>query len=305
MKASIDIGTNTVLLLVAETDGKTLTVIDEQQRIPRLGAGVDESKNLSESAMYRVIGVLQEYQQIVKEKYPSVSNMYVTATSAVRDANNKKQFLTSVEHETALSIQVLSGFEEAQYTFAGAPGMLSDELSGNQNVVIDIGGGSTEIASGGDTIRDRFSFDMGCVRFTERYLRDDPPTESQLELCKVAIQNELYNYDFNFGGHSQLIGVAGTVTSLAYIDKQLDSYKGKLLSGHRLSLNDVHRYITNFKQYSSSKLEKRYPEVLKGRADIFLVGLLILKEVMERYNFEALTTSTGGIRHGTLLVKAN
>lgn len=303
VKASIDIGTNTVLLLVAEVEVDALKVIEEQQRIPRLGAGVDESQNLSGSAMQRVIKALQEYQLIVQKRYPEADQIIVTATSAVRDANNREEFLAKVAEETGLQIQVLSGFEEAQYTFFGALSVLSAEIKDSENVIIDIGGGSTEIASGKDGIRDRYSFDMGCVRFTERFFKDDPPTGDQIRGCREAIEQMLSEYSFNyFTNQSQLIGVAGTVTSLAYIDRQLDGYDSKLLSGHILSQASISKYISEFKQYSSTELENHYPKVLKGRADIFLAGLLILEVFMKKYNFKKLVTSTGGIRHGSLLI---
>lgn len=304
MKASIDIGTNTVLLLVAEVEGDALKVIEEQQRIPRLGAGVDESQNLSGPAMQRVIKALKEYQLIVQERYPGVDQIIVTATSAVRDANNREEFLAKVVEETGLQVKVLSGFEEARYTFLGALSVLSAEITDSENVIIDIGGGSTEIASGKDGIRDRYSFDMGCVRFTERFLKDDPSTGDQIRGCREAIGKMLGEYSFNVTHQSQLIGVAGTVTSLAYIDKQLDGYDSEMLSGHILSLASISKYISEFKQYSSTELENNYPKVLKGRADIFLAGLLILEAFMKKYGFDELVTSTGGIRHGSILINS-
>lgn len=303
MNAAIDIGTNTVLLLVGKMDEGRFKVIDEQQRIPRLGAGVDESGRLSEAAIQRVIQAIQEYQQIIKEQYSTLEQIFVTATSAVRDAQNREYFLAVVEEQTGLKPQVLSGMEEAQYTFTGALSVLSEEISDHENVIVDIGGGSTEIAMGGKTVSDRYSFDMGCVRFTERFLNEDPPTEDQIIVCRKSIKTMLGEYKFNFAGGSRLIGVAGTVTSLACIDKGLDSYNSNLLSGYVLSRQSINSYIDEFMQHSSAEIEMRYPQVLKGRADIFLAGLLILDEFMKKYGFEEMFTSTGGIRHGVLFNK--
>ncbi|PAU95542.1 hypothetical protein CK503_00305 [Aliifodinibius salipaludis] len=299
MKASIDIGTNTTLLLVADKNGPSLNILEEQQRIPRLGAGVDDSKALSKAAMERVVESLREFLEIINNKYPEVDDIYVTATSAVRDAKNKAVFIDRVEHETGLQIRVLSGVEEAEYTFLGAKSMLGD-LEGQQ-MVIDIGGGSTEIAYGGKQLQDRYSYDMGCVRFTERFLKNDPPTELQIRHCKDAVKEMLEEYEFTIPNQTTLIGVAGTVTSLTFIDLGLSSYDAEVLSGRIITNEGLQEYIKIFSGYRSKALEQKYPSVMKGRADIFMAGLLILDGFMNEYNFEELITSTGGIRHGAIL----
>lgn len=300
MKASIDIGTNTTLLLIAAKDGQSLDIIEEQQRVPRLGTGVDNSKELSRGAMQRVIESLKEFLKIVNTNYPEVDDIFVTATSAVRDANNKGVFIDLVEQETGLQIQVLSGVEEAEYTFLGAKSVL-DNVDGQQ-MVIDIGGGSTEIAYGEDQLQDRYSYDIGCVRFTERFLKNDPPAEWQIQQCRDEIKKVLSEYEFDIADQTTLVGVAGTVTSLAFIDLGLSSYDAELLSGHIMTKEGLKEYIKKFSGHTSNRIEQEYPAVMKGRADIFVAGLIILDAFMDEYNFDQLITSTGGIRHGTILV---
>lgn len=300
MKASIDIGTNTVLLLVAEVEGTSLTVLEEQQRVPRLGAGVDESRELSNEAMWRVVESLKEFQDIVHTKYSGINEIFVTATSAVRDANNRCDFIDFVKQQTGLEIQLLNGIEEAEYTFVGALSVLDSVES--YKMIIDIGGGSTEIAYGEQQLQDCYSYDVGCVRFTERFLKDDPPTNQQVKRCRDEIKKVFTNYEFTNTDQTTLIGVAGTVTSLAFIDLELSGYNAELLSGHKISKERLKKYIQKFRGYTSTELEQRYSTVMKGRADIFFAGLLILDEFMDRYHFEELITSTGGIRHGTILV---
>lgn len=304
VKASIDIGTNTVLLLVAEIENNKLTIIEEQQQIPRLGAGVDESQNLSEESIERVIDALQDYKKLLGDRYPSVKDIYVTATSAVRDARNQSAFIQEVKQKTGLKVQVLSGFEEAQYTFWGSQSVLDNQDTFGQLIVIDIGGGSTEIAYGRQILQDRYSYNMGCVRFTERFLKHDPPISTELNRCKGAIKTVFGEYEFNFAdqGEITLLGVAGTVTSLAYIDKKMEDYNSRELAGHRLSRQVLAKHINHLRNCSSKKLEQKYPKVMKGRADIFMAGLLILHEFMNKYDFEELITSTGGIRHGAVLI---
>lgn len=301
VRASIDIGTNTVLLLVASEKNGQLNVVHEEQRVPRLGAGVDESKNLSGNAIKRVVEALKDYQQILNQQYPSVKSIKVTATSAVRDAKNKREFIEIINNETGLTVDILSGFEEAQYTFKGAKSVLLNQFTRKENVVIDIGGGSTEIAAGNNRLRDRYSYNIGCVRFTERFLEDDPPSLSQIMSCRKAIQETLEDYEFNFVDNASLIGVAGTVTSLAFIDKELESYDSSKIAGHILTIERLGNYIKRFQKWPSVKLVENYPIVMEGRADIFLAGLIILKEFMLKYKFGELITSTGGIRHGVLL----
>lgn len=302
MDAAIDIGTNTALLLVAEYEDGAFNVLEEQQRIPRLGTGVDESKMLSAEAMDRTIASLKEFKQILDEKYPSINNPVVTATSAVRDAENRKSFINLVKLVTGFDIALLNGTEEARYTFAGAQSVLLELKRGYPKLVIDIGGGSTEIAYGRRSLENRYSYDMGCVRYTERYLKADPPTQEQIHHCRESIRATFKEYKFNVADKTVLIGVAGTVTSLAYIDKGLSYYDNDKLAGHKISQDTLQNYIVALSNESSKEFAKRYPEVMKGRADIFLAGLLILDEFMNLNNIAELITSTGGIRHGAILL---
>ena len=305
IKASIDIGTNTVLLLVAEVNDGDLRVLRQEQRIPRLGQGVDHSGQLTKAAMQRVIVALKEYKQILNSEFSTIPAPRLTATSAVRDAQNKQDFADLIREETGLELEIVSGQKEAQLTFVGAKSVIAGQPNG-QDVVIDIGGGSTEIAAGmGSQLTDRYSYDMGCVRFTERFIPDDPPSGDQLQKCRKAIQQMLNSYRFEFDAGSQLVGVAGTVTSLAYIDCNMDEYDDSRIANHIMSAKTVASHIKELSQQTTSQLEEQYPAVMKGRADIFLAGLLILHEFMSLYGFDQLITSTGGIRHGAILEHRN
>lgn len=302
--ASIDIGTNTVLLLVAEISSGKLQVIREEQRIPRLGEGVDHNRNLSPKAVSRVIRALDDYRTILNRDYPEAGEPRVTATSAVRDAANRAEFTDRVEAETGFRVDVLTGTEEALYTFRGACSVL-DEIDGAV-AVVDIGGGSTEIAWGSaeSGLVDRYSYDMGCVRFTERYLNYNPPGCDQIEKCRKSADKILDEYSFSFPGETTLIGVAGTVTSLAYMELGIDTYDSTQITGTTVKLDTLRTRIDRIRNITSDELEKQYPVVMEGRADIFLAGLLILERIMTVFGFERLTASTGGIRHGTVLEMA-
>lgn len=303
-KTAIDIGTNTVLLLVAEKEQGGIRVLEEQQRVPRLGRDVDEQRNLPEEAMDRVIGILKEYLYVLEQKYPEAGRPLVTATSAVRDARNREEFIGRIARQTGLRVHILSGLEEAACTFLGAQSVLPDVPRDQLKLVLDIGGGSTELALGKEAeIMDSYSFDMGCVRFTERYLRDLPPTPEQINACKRAVRETLSEYPYDLEGRIRLVGVSGTVTSLVYIDRNLTAYDTANINGYRLAGDVIGDYVSSFSSIPPSELMSRYPEVMEGRADIFLAGLLILEGVMDLYGFDVLIASAGGIRHGAVLLE--
>ncbi len=302
MHAAIDIGTNTVLLLVAEVHNNILQPLHEEQRIPRLGKGVDASGNLDHDSMERVFNALKEYKQILETNFSQINSLSVTATSAVRDAGNRKEFIGRVKRETNFDIKVLSGKDEAEYTFAGALSMLPDT---SKAIIIDIGGGSTEIALGENkNLIDSHSFDMGSVRFTERYLKQDPPDKNEIRRCREAIKKLLDDRLFYYMGSERefpFIGVAGTVTSIAYMDLDLEHYDTQRINGYVLSREHISQWAARILGMSSRVLEKRYPKVMKGRAEVIAAGILILDEFMHYYEIPELRVSTGGIRHGAIL----
>jgi exopolyphosphatase/guanosine-5'-triphosphate,3'-diphosphate pyrophosphatase len=299
--ASIDIGTNTALLLVAELENGKLHTLVEKQRIPRLGKGVDKSKNLDYGSMQRVLDNLIEYREYLDEQYPGVApNTIVAATSAVRDASNRSEFLNLVKQETGWDIRLLSGSEEAETTYMGALSVLKD-CSNQTNLILDIGGGSSELAFGkGFNLKNAVSIDMGSVRFTERFFKDDPPGESQISNAELEIRR-LLNSQKKPEGEFNLIGVAGTVTSLAAIEMGLSEYDAEKLNGYCLEKSAVHQYIEEFSDLKWKSIEKKYPKFLKGRGEVILAGITILREVMNWIDKESITISTGGIRHGVLL----
>ena len=300
-KASIDIGTNSVLLLVAEVDGKDLNVLKELQEVPRLGKGVDKNKNLHPDSQKRVIAVLKKYQGFLNENFPeTTAETTLTATSAARDAANKDQFLRFVKNETGWGVRLLSGREEAETTYRGALTVLKGRDQSN-NVILDIGGGSTEVAFGsGYKLADGFSADMGSVRFTERFLGEDLPAETSQKKLRKAVQKLLGEKSIPYTNFD-VIGVAGTVTSIAAIHKNLSDYKADKLNGICLSRDVIREFIQEFTILSADEIERKYPIFLKGRGDVILAGLLILDEFLMWAGKEEIVVSTGGIRHGVLV----
>lgn len=302
LRAAIDIGTNSVLLLIADVSGNKLNVIREEQELPRLGRGVDQNRILQAESMERVLTVLKKYQSILAETDPELPlQTVVSATSAIRDAQNRNEFRDRVRNETGWILRLLSGEEEASTTYFGAMRML-DTNDGDRYLVIDIGGGSTELAFGsGERFMNGISVDMGSVRFTERYLGNQPPTAEELLRARAAVESHL-NGLLSTGAIDELVGVAGTVTTLVAVIQNMNSYDIERVNGSRLKRDDLSAFIRKIAALSFDDIERINPLFLKGRADIILAGAVIVDGIMQLYGHESMTVSTGGIRHGLLRI---
>jgi exopolyphosphatase / guanosine-5'-triphosphate,3'-diphosphate pyrophosphatase len=300
IRASIDIGTNTVLLLVAESNGKDVVPLLDRQEIPRLGRHVDEARNLSDEGIRKVETILRNYRQIISTGFGDIP-VIVTATSAVRDASNRGHFLEYMKEKTGFEIQILSGDEEAALTYSGALAPLNLEPD-QQVLVVDIGGGSTELAAGlHGTLKKYISIDMGSVRFTERHLKHDPPESRDVAICREEIIKCLDRSGLKTDPGTMLIGVAGTVTTLAALCLNLTNFEAGQLDGLKIKSDQLKKVISKIIPLSSEKILALNPGVLNGREDVILAGLLIMEGVTEYFGISELTVSTGGIRHGALL----
>ncbi len=299
--AVIDIGTNTVLLLVARFDPSgQITPVRYEQRVPRLGKGVDGLKVLQTDSMRRVIDVLTEYKTHLSAL--PLQGIVVCGTSAVREASNRDEFLRMVHQATGFTVEILSGEEEAQWTFRGA---VSGIQSGDRFTVVDIGGGSTEISTGtAGEIADRTSLDIGAVRLTERVFKHDPPTPLELETAIELVENELERpRGFRFDG-STLIGVAGTATSLALLAQGIPEFRIEAVTNFRLNRDRVESLFRQLRGMPSNQI-RTLSTVMEGRADIIAAGTLILREIMHHYGFEELTVSERGVRYGLAIKEWN
>jgi len=295
--ASIDIGTNTVLLLVARIDEDgNITPMVYEQRVPRLGKGVDDAKNLSHDSMRRVIEVLDEYRAIIANHRPDKT--IVAGTSAVRDAHNRVEFTALVKRETGFDLEVLIGNDEAYWTYRGA---ISGTSVNQKATVVDIGGGSTEITTGdARTITNKISLNIGSVRLTERFFKHDPPTHPELEAAITMVEDELAKpKGFEFAG-STLIGVAGTATSLALLDQGTAEFSIHAVTNYKLKLNNVYALFRTLRAMPSSEILKLSTALL-GRNDVITAGVLILQEIMAHYKFDEMIVSERGVRYGLVI----
>ena len=303
IRSSIDIGTNSVLLLVAEVNNGELKVLEELLEVPRLGKGVDKNKTLDDDSIQRVLDVLEKYQKFLEANYKeSVSNTVVTATSAVRDSSNREEFMRLVKAKTGWGILLLSGDEEAITTYRGALTVLDHKYHNTANAILDIGGGSTEIALGnGLELEEYVSLDMGSVRFSERFFKTHPPDKYSITELKDEVKSLLNSSELSPDHIETAIGVAGTVTSVAAIELNMDEYEVSKLNNYPLKLKTIYKFIDQFSVMSAKEMENRYPIFLKNRGDVILGGLLILSGFLEWAGKDEIIVSTGGIRHGVLI----
>jgi len=292
--AVIDIGTNTVLLLIAQFDvNGQITPLVYEQCAPRLGKAVDAQKNLQVDSMARVVEVLEEYKKIMSQ-FQLVSTV-VCGTSAVRDAQNKEQFAELIQQRVGLDLEILGGEDEALWTYRGA---ISGLPGISKATVIDIGGGSTEITTGDQhNVTNSISLDIGSVRMTERWLKHDPPLPVELDTATEKIKTELANIKNLRQPGSTLVGVAGTATSLAILDQGHHEFSIDAVTKYQLTREAVHSLFTKLKSMRAAEIRK-LSAVMEGRADIITAGALILLHVMTHFKFDKMIVSERGVRYG-------
>ena len=299
--ASIDIGTNTALLLIGSVtpDGR-LEVLHDSVQTPRLGQGVDASRQLAPAAIDRALRVLAEFHSIMEGFHPA--RTIVTATSAVRDARNRKEFLGRVKEATGFTVRVLSGEEEAAWTFAGT---VSGSVRSDPALVVDIGGGSTELSLGtGSTPSFHTSIDIGAVRLTERYCRMSPPGPDEIRTATEEIITRLAHVPPDLPPHCIAYGVAGTPTTLATYLAGLATPDRRVIDGYGLSrkaVEDAFRILSRLTPPEIRALGKTFA----GREDVITAGTLILAKVMDHFGLDRIRVSVRGLRYGSLLAAAS
>ncbi|MFF3174837.1 exopolyphosphatase [Streptomyces sp. NPDC057900] len=303
--AAIDCGTNSIRLLVADADPATgeFTELDRRMEIVRLGQGVDRTGRLAPEALERTFAACRRYAAVIKEH--GAEKVRFVATSASRDAENRDDFVRGVLDILGVEPEVISGDQEAEFSFDGA----TKELAGRDDLakpylVVDIGGGSTEFVVGDDRVRAARSVDIGCVRMTERHLsRDgaviDPPTREAADAIRadVAAALDLAQETVPLGSAGTLVGLAGTVTTVAAIALGLEEYDSAAIHHSRVSLERV-REITG-RLLSSTHAERAAIGAMHpGRVDVIASGALILLAVMERAGAHEVVVSEHDILDG-------
>jgi exopolyphosphatase/guanosine-5'-triphosphate,3'-diphosphate pyrophosphatase len=295
---AVDIGTNSTRLLVADvSDQGGIAEAERLLEITRLGDRVDADGRLSDAAIARVDAVLERYAARAEEL--EAQAVLAVATSAVRDAENGREFLEGTVARHGFEPRLLTGEEEAEMTYRG---VCSREAVAESVLICDIGGGSTELILGGrDGVTDRASLDIGCVRMSERHLHADPPSPGELEALRAeataALPGRLTD------AARGLVGVAGTVTTLATIDMGLEVELPEVIDGHRLAGDTVERLLA---ELAALPLERR--RLVRGlmpqRAPTIVAGAVILSAVVRATGADAVVVSERDILHGAALAAA-
>lgn len=298
--ASIDIGTNTILLLIAKVEEGKVNPLFEIETVARLGEGVQKNGILLKEAMDRSLQTLAQYLKWCQEL--EVQKVFTAGTSALREAKNSEDFLNLVKEKLDLPIEVISGEEEAQLSFLAVAkdlGELKEPI-----LVVDVGGGSTEFILGkGDQISQWISLPLGSVRFTEEFLRSDPVQEEEWEKMERKIQGYLVNIP-----HSQepisMVAVGGTATTLASVEQGLEDFIAEKIHHFVLGKEALKNQLLLYRSKTIDE-RRKISGLPIARADVILAGGAILYLAMEELKCPSVLISCHGVRYGLLYKKLN
>jgi exopolyphosphatase/guanosine-5'-triphosphate,3'-diphosphate pyrophosphatase len=304
-RAVIDVGTNSIKLLVADVAGREVLPVHEESRQTRLGQGFYETNQLQPESIARTAEAVWEFGEIAREK--DAVSVRVIATSAARDAVNPKDLTSAIERASGLNTEIISGAREADWVFRGVA--TDPELSKRPLLLLDVGGGSTEFILGHGT-KQNFaqSFPLGTVRLMEKFPHGDPPTRSEFNSCRDWLDNFLLREVRpklkpalkNEAGEIQLVGTGGTTSILARIEKKLDRFDREKIESTVLTYEQVVAHRKHLWKLPLAE-RKEITGLPKLRADVVLTGVLIYESVMEKFGFGELRISTRGLRFAAVM----
>ena len=299
---AVDIGTNSVRLLVADVDGSgadaVVTTIDRRMTITRLGQGVDGERRLHPDAIARTLAVLDQYGAVARDL--GVEAMRATATSAARDAANRDALFDPAQSALGVRPELLSGEEEARLSFLGATASLAAAGAVAPYLVVDIGGGSTEFVLGTDAPVALISVDIGCVRITEQFLHSDPPAPEELSAAVSVVRDHLKDVARelpDLGTAKTLVGLAGTVSTVAAVEQGLPEYDRDRIHHFRLTraaVEDVFRTLAT----ESAEERRHNPGLEAERVDVIVGGAVVLATVFRQLGFDEMLVSEEDILDG-------
>ena len=299
--ASIDLGTNTFLLLVADVAGGHIEPVVEREEIVRLGKGVDAAGNLSAAAMARGMACLEEY--VAQADAAGATRIYASGTSALRDAQNREVFCGQVHAKFGVEVEIITGDAEARYTFLGALSSAPSTLG--EIALLDIGGGSTEVVVGRRGVMGAArSVDIGSVRLTERFFHSDSVKPAEMDAARQATLMAVREFAPLLQDRQSrtVVGVAGTITTLAAIAQSLPAFDPKKIDGYWLSRCRVEDMLQMLAILPLAR-RRQIPGLRPERADVIVAGALILETFMAEFGVSRLLVSQRGLRYGFLLQK--
>jgi exopolyphosphatase/guanosine-5'-triphosphate,3'-diphosphate pyrophosphatase len=298
----VDIGTNSTRLLIADVRDEGVRELDRRSQVTRLGDGVDASGELGEEAMERVFATLDAYREAIDENECDAT--VAVLTSAVRDASNGSRFTDEVCDRYELDARTIAGEEEAQLTFLGATAGRRDQPG--DLLVIDVGGGSTELVVGkGHEVSFHVSTQAGVVRQSERHLRSDPPEPEELQDLGAEVRDivERSVPDSVRGSVAEAIGVAGTATSCAAIEQELEPYDPNRVQGYVLELGSCELLLARLAAMPLSE-RREVVGLHPDRAPTIVAGVVILIEVLRAFGLEEMEVSEHDLMWGAALRRA-
>jgi exopolyphosphatase / guanosine-5'-triphosphate,3'-diphosphate pyrophosphatase len=299
--AAIDCGTNSIRLLIAEPDGTGgLKDLERRLEVVRLGQGVDATGVFHPDALRRTFAAVDEYAELIKKAEVSFENVHFVATSATRDVKNREAFFVGIKERLGVLPDVISGETEARLSFNGALSRVTPE--GEPVLVMDIGGGSTELITGsaaGD-LHSAISLDVGSVRVTERFLKENPVADVDLARAAAYVDGLLAGSGVDFGSIGTWIGVAGTVTTLAGVYLGLEHYDRERVHGAVIPLPSVEELLHRLAAMTVDEI-RALPSMHPGRADVITGGALVEARIAARLNVEDLIVSESDILDGIAL----
>ena len=297
--AAIDCGTNSIRLLIADVDNGKLTDVVRTMVIVRLGEGVDQTGQFSQAALQRTFAATDTYAELIAQHKPT--RVRFVATSASRDVSNRNEFVSGIKARLGIEPDVISGDEEAALSFLGATADLINEVNPPTApfLVVDIGGGSTEFVLGATKPTAAISTNVGCVRMTERHLISDPPTAAQIASATLDIDAAIDSaYQAVPVAQAQsLIGLAGSVTTVAALALNLSEYDSTQIHGSRISAVAVHRVTQELLTMTRADRAQLGP-MHEGRIDVIGAGALVLDRIMARTGMAEVVVSERDILDG-------
>ena len=299
--AAIDCGTNSIRLLIAEPDGSGgLADLERRLEIVRLGQGVDATGEFHPDALRRTFAAVDGYAELIKKAEVPTGKVHFVATSAARDVKNRETFFAGVKERLGVLPDVISGETEARLSFLGALSRVKPE--GEPVLVMDIGGGSTELITGGANgdLHSAVSLDVGSVRVTERFFKQNPVADDDLERAAGYVDDLLTGSGVDFDSIGAWIGVAGTVTTLAGVYLELERYDRERVHGARIPLAAIAEQLHRLAELTVDQI-RALPSMHPGRADVITGGALVESRIAARVHLDHLIVSESDILDGIAL----
>ena len=299
--AAIDCGTNSIRLLIAEPDGSGgLADLERRLEIVRLGQGVDATGEFHPDALRRTFAAIDGYAELIRKAEVPTGKVHFVATSAARDVKNREAFFAGVKERLGVLPDVISGETEARLSFLGALSRVKPE--GEPVLVMDIGGGSTELITGGadGDLHSAVSLDVGSVRVTERFFKQNPVADDDLERAAGYVDDLLTGSGVDFDSIGAWIGVAGTVTTLAGVYLELERYDRERVHGARIPLAAIAEQLHRLARLTVDQI-RALPSMHPGRADVITGGALVESRIAARVHLDHLIVSESDILDGIAL----